>query len=45
MPIAEARQVVQHRQRIGRLGSLNDLQSAGLPESTVARLRETAVFL
>ena len=45
MSIAEAQQVVQLRRRIGRLGSVNDLSAAGLLESTLARLRDTAVFL
>ncbi len=45
MSIGEAQQVVQHRGRIRRLAGVNDLLAAGLPEPTVARLRETAVFL
>jgi hypothetical protein len=45
MSATEAQQVVQHRQYIGRLSSIEDLAAAGLAEPTVIRLRETAVFL
>jgi hypothetical protein len=45
MSTAEAHQVVQHRQHIGRLSSIDDLAAAGLAEATIIRLRETALFL
>jgi hypothetical protein len=46
LPTDEARRIVETRSRIGRLSSVEELAVyAGLPENTVARLRETAVFL
>jgi hypothetical protein len=46
LPIDEAQRVVETRQRIGRLSSVDEVVAyANLSEATIARLRETAVFL
>jgi hypothetical protein len=46
IPPDEAQRIVETRERIGRLSSIEELGVyAGLSDSTVARLRETAVFL
>jgi len=46
IPAHEAQRIVETRDRIGRLASVDELTAyAGLSEGTVARLRETAVFL
>jgi DNA uptake protein ComE-like DNA-binding protein len=46
MPVDEAQRIVAARQRTGRFTSVQNVaHSAALPDSTVVRLQERAIFL